>query len=80
MEITYDEIMDVIDIKYFPSKRTGYTLPPGIYEIGDINKTLDFLLPDFVKVCTTIDDIRLGCNLKINQTLSLTKIFFSIHF
>ena len=50
--------MDVLDIKYFPSERTGYTLPPGIYEVSDINTTLKYLLPDSVKVSITIDDSR----------------------
>ena len=40
MQLTCSEIMDVLDKKHFPSKRTGYTLPTGIYEISDINKTL----------------------------------------
>ena len=39
MGLTCDEIMDVLDIKHCPSQRIGYTLPPGIYEITDINKT-----------------------------------------
>ena len=39
MELTYNEVMDVLDIKYFPSEKTGYTLPPGLYEISDINKS-----------------------------------------
>ena len=69
MELTYDEIMDVLDKNYFPSRRTGYALPPGIYEISGINKTLELLLPDFVKVNITVDDNRLRSNLKINQTL-----------
>ena len=42
MEITHDEIMDVLDKNYFSSKRTGYTLPARIYELNDINKTLKF--------------------------------------
>ena len=40
MKLKYNEIMDVLDIKYFPSERIGYTLPPGTYQIGEINKTL----------------------------------------
>ena len=59
MELTYDEFMDVLHMKCFPSGRTGYTLPPGIYEISDINKMLEYLLPDIVKVSVTIGDIRL---------------------
>ena len=31
--LTYDEIMDLLDSKIFPSQRIGYNLPPGIYEI-----------------------------------------------
>ena len=76
MQLMYNEIMDVLDIKYFPSKRTGYTLPPGIYEISDINKTLQYLLPDIVKISITIDDVRLRSNLNINQTLIFTKKSF----
>ena len=65
MELTYDEIMDILVIKNFPLQRTGLTLPPGIYEKSDINKTLEYLLPDIVKVNFTIIDIRLKSDLKI---------------
>ena len=77
MQLTYDEIMDVLDLKYITTKRTGYSLNPGIYEIVDLNNTLKYILPDNVKVDVTIDDIRLKSNLKINQTLIFTgKSFF----
>ena len=76
MQLTYDEIIDVLDLKYIPTKRTGYTLEPGIYEIFDLNNTLKNILPDNVKVSITIDDIRLKSNLKINQTLIFTKKSF----
>ena len=69
MQLTYDEILDVLDLKYIPTKRTGYSLNPGIYEIVDLNNTLKRILPDNVKVNITIDDIRLKSNLKTNQTL-----------
>ena len=73
--------MDLLDKKYFPSERTGCTLLPGLYELTDINKTLAYLLPYFVKLSITIDDIRLRSNLNINQTLILTEnSFFSIHY
>ena len=68
--------MDISDRKIFPSERTGYTLPPGVYGINDINKTLAYFLPDFVKVSISIDDIRLRSNLKTNQTLIFTKKSF----
>ena len=77
MQLTYDEIIDVLDLKYIPTKRTGYSLNPGIYEIADLNNTLKHILPDNVKVSVTIDDIKLKSNLKINQTLIFTeKSFF----
>ena len=73
MERTYDESLFIIDINCFPSKRTSYTLPLGIFEISDINKRLEHLLPDILKVSVTIDDIRLVSNLKSNNTLIFTK-------
>ena len=77
MQLTYDEIIDVLDLKYFSTKRIGYSLDPGIYEIVDLNNTLKHILPDNVKVNITIDVIRLKSILKINQTLIFTeKSFF----
>ena len=77
MQLTFDEIIDVLDLKYIPTKRTGYSLDPGIYEVVDLNNTLKYILPDNVKVSITIDDVRLKSNLKINQTLIFTeKSFF----
>ena len=77
MRLSYDEIMDILDLNYIPTKRTGYSLNPGIYEVIDLNNTLKYILPDNVKVNITIDDIRLKSNLKINQTLLFTeKSFF----
>ena len=80
MRLSYDEIMDILDLRYTPTKRTGYTLNPGIYEVVDLNNTLKYILPDNVKVTITIDDIRLKSNLKTNQTLIFTEksFFYSI--
>ena len=49
MQLTYNENMYVLDIKYFQSEKIGYTLPPGIYEVSVINRTLKPFLPDIVK-------------------------------
>ena len=35
MELTYDEIMDVLDINYTSATFIGYSFPPGIYENSD---------------------------------------------
>ena len=40
MPLTYEAIIFILDIKYFPSKRTSYTLLVRINKIGDINKVL----------------------------------------
>ena len=76
MQLTYDEIIDVLELKYISTKRVGFSLDPGIYEIVDLNNTLKYILPDNVKINITIDDIRLKSNLKTNQTLLFTKKFF----
>ena len=57
MKLTYDEIIGVLDLKYIRTKRTGFHLNPGIYEIIDVNTTLKYILPDNVKVSVTVDDI-----------------------
>ena len=75
--LSYDEIMDILDLNNIPTKRTGQKLNPGFYEVVDLNSTLKHILPNNVKVNITIDDIRLKSNLKINQTLIFTeKSFF----
>ena len=76
MRLSYAEIMDIFDLKYIPTKRTGYSLDPGIYEVVDLNNTLKHILPNNVKINITIDDIRLKSNLKINQTLIFTERSF----
>ena len=73
MQLTYDEIIDVFDLKYVSTERRGYSLNPGIYEVIDLNNTLKHILPDNVRVSITIDDIRLKSNLKIIQTLIFTE-------
>ena len=77
MRLSYDEIIDILDWKYIPTKRTGYSLNPSIFEVTDLNITLKYILPDNVKISVTIDDIRLKSNLKTNQTIIFTeKSFF----
>ena len=31
MQLTYDEIIDILDMKFIPTKRIGYSLKPNIY-------------------------------------------------
>ena len=77
MQLTYDEIIDVLKFKYIPTKRTGYSLKANIYQISDINKSLENILQDNVKIIVTIDEKIFKANLKLNQTLIFTdKSFF----
>ena len=76
LRLSYDEIMDILDLKYIPTERTGYSLNPGIYEVVDLNNTLNHILPNNVKVNITIDDIKLKSNLNTNQTLIFTERSF----
>ena len=68
MQLTYDEIIDILDLKYISTKRLGHSLIPGIYKVIDLNNTLNYNLPDNVKVSVTIDDVRLKSSLKTTQT------------
>ena len=76
-KLTYNEIMDILDLKYIPTKRTGYSIEPNIYNVVDLNKTLKNILPNNVKIDITIDERKYKTDLKINQTLLFTnKSFF----
>ena len=80
MQLNFDDFIDILELKYIPTKRTGYSLNLGIYEVVDLNNTLIYILPDNVKVSVTIYDVRIKCNLKINQTLLFTEKSFFKHF
>ena len=55
LQITYDEIIHKLDVKYEAGATKGYTLPPGVYEIGDINLMLKSMVPGKLEVNSTID-------------------------
>ena len=76
-KLTYDEIMDILDLKYIPTKRTSYSIVPNIYNVIDLNNTLKNILPNNVKIYINIDERKYKIDLKINQTLIFTnKSFF----
>ena len=64
MQLTYDESIDILDLKYILTKRIRYSLNPGIYEVVDLSNTLKYILPNNVKVSVTSDDVRLKSNLQ----------------
>ena len=76
MRLSYDEIMNILDLKYIPTKRIGYSIEPNIYNVVDLNKTLKNILPNNVEINVTIDERKYKTDLKINQTLLFTKKSF----
>ena len=76
LQLTYDEIVDLLDFKYIPTSTKEDTLLPGIYQVTDINFILKSFLPKEVKVNITIDDVRLKTNLSTNKTIRFTKKSF----
>ena len=49
MLLTYNEIENILDMKYLDAKSTGYTFPLGIYQVYDCNLMLKHLLPGDVE-------------------------------
>ena len=79
LQVTYDELLDILDVENITGSTIGYTLPPGAYEIGDINLMFKCFFPIEVKVNITIDDITKKSNLINNKTIRFTeKSFFYI--
>ena len=56
MQLTYNEIINILDLKYISTKRTGYSIEPNIYDIVDLNKTLKNILPNNIKINVSIDE------------------------
>ena len=78
LQLTYNEIEDILDVKHTAGSTEGYTVAPAIYEVTDFNMLLMSLLPKDVKVSIKIDDIRQKTNLTTNETIGFTKkSFFS---
>ena len=73
MKLTYDEIVDILDVKDIAGSNIEYTLPRRIYEFSDINLTLKSLLPINIKTSFTKDYVRLRSNLTNNKTIRFTE-------
>ena len=44
-QLTYNENINKLDLKYISTKRTGFSLNPGIYEVVDLNYILKRFCP-----------------------------------
>ena len=77
LQLTYHEIGDILDGKYIPTKRIGFSIEPNIDNVVDLNNTVKNNLPDNVKISLTIDEEIYKTSLKTIQTAILTnKSFF----
>ena len=77
LQLTYHEIINILDFKFIPTKRRGSSLNPNIYNVIDLNNSLKNIPPDNVKINVTIDERKYKTELKIIQTLIFTtKSFF----
>ena len=75
-QLTYDEIIDILHLKYFTGSTKGYILPPGAYEIIDVNFMVKSFFPKEVKKKITIDSVGLKSNLTTNKTKRFVKKTF----
>ena len=41
-QLTNDEIIEILNLHFIPSRRTDYTLQVGVYEVNDIDVMLKF--------------------------------------
>ena len=73
MQLTYNETVDMLDVKNIAGSTIGYTLPPGVYEITDINLMIKSVRPEGVKVNITNDDNRLNSDLISIRTIRFTE-------
>ena len=76
MELTYDEIVDILNVQYIAGSTIGCTLVISINEFSDINLMLKSLLPNKVKANIAIDDIILKSKFNTNKTIRFTKKSF----
>ena len=77
LQLTYDEAIDILDVKCIALSTIGCTLPPSVYQISDINVILKLLLPGNVEAYIIIDVIGLKSTLNDNKKqLSLLKNLF----
>ena len=72
-----NERLLILDTKYIAASSTGFTLPPIIHEIKDLNLMLRSSILTGGKVKNTIDDIRLRSNSTTNKTMKFMETLSS---
>ena len=76
MELTYNEIEIILDMKYRDTSTTAFTFPQSIFAISDVELVVKSILPEEVKVVIRNDDIKLKPNLTTNKTFRFTEKSF----
>ena len=76
LHLTYDEIADILDVKYITGSTKECTLAQGIYEVTDFNMMFKSVLLKDVKVKLKFNDFRLNSNLTTIKTMRFTKKSF----
>ena len=68
MGLTFDEIVEILDIYYFGASTIADTLLPSLSNFCDLNSMFKSLFPVEDRLNITIDAIRLRPYLTINKT------------
>ena len=76
MQLTYNEIVDMLDVKFTAESTIGYTVLPRINEVHDNTLMIKSLVPNKVKVNFTIADISLKLHLTTKKTKRFTENSF----
>ena len=75
LQLTYDGILEILDVKFKARSTLGDTLSPGVYQIVDFDLMSKYLLSSEVSVK---NDIRLKSNLNNDKTIRfIRKSFWS---
>ena len=73
LKLTYNDLIDKLDVTYISGSTIGYTIPPGVCEVKEINLMLKFLIFGKVKLYIAIDESRLKSILTTNKTIRFNK-------
>ena len=76
MKITYDENVDILDVKFFAGSDIGYALSPRKFEISHFNLTKKSFFSNEAKVKININDFRQRSNLSTNKKKLLKNLSF----
>ena len=75
-ELTYDDFLDVLDVKYFAGSIFRSSSKPGVYESSDLILVLKSLHPAHAKVNIKFDGIRPRWNIATNKAIKFPKNLF----